>query len=81
MDVGSMPRGLGKASVTSDQRDCERLTQRHKGSVIRGEVMAQVPHPICKRLMRIADDREICEIGSAILGPIVAETPSADEPA
>ena len=81
MDVRLMPRGLYKARVTGNERDCERLTQGHECGVIRGEVMPQLPHPIYKRVMRVADDRQIRQIGATIFGPILAELPSYDEPA
>jgi large subunit ribosomal protein L10 len=69
------------AVVAGHQRTLEHLGKRHKGRVVGGEGVAQLPHPTEQRRRRIAHERQLGEVVEGIGRPVSGQPPPTHEPA
>jgi hypothetical protein len=71
---------LGQAGVAGDQWHAERLAQGHEGGVVGGEVVTELPHPVCQHGVLVPDDGQVGEVGASVGRPVIAQLSGADEP-
>lgn len=64
--------------VTRHERHIERLGEGQECRVVHRHGVAQRPHPVRQGRMRIADDREVGEVVTGLLGPMGLQDPCAD---